>query len=142
MEVDPQKGLSRAEARRRLHRQGPNQLQVHTRRPAWRILVGQFTNLIIGLLSAAGILSLAFGQGTEAAAIGIAIVLNAAIGFFTELRASRSMESLRRMGQATAKVVRGGKKRELPAAELVPGDVVELEAGDVVPADLRLVEAN
>ncbi len=94
------------------------------------------------LLVAATAVSLAFGQLVEALAITVVIVINAAIGFFTELRAVRSMESLRELGQADSKVRRDGEVVEIPAVELVPGDVVVLEQGEVLGADVRLLEAD
>ena len=142
LEGDLDKGLSRTQAKRLLEKYGSNVLKAKTRRPAWRILVSQFANLIIGLLAAAGVLSLIFDQTTEAAAIAAAILINALIGFFIELKAARSMESLSKMGGNNAKVVRGGRLRKLAASKLVPGDLIELEAGDVVPADIRLSEVS
>jgi Ca2+-transporting ATPase len=142
LETDPDHGLSRAEARRRLKRWGGNQLRAKASRPGWAILLDQFKNLIVALLAGAAVLSVAFGQMTEAAAIAAALFINAAIGFVTELRATRSLEALHRAAQVESKVVRAGQVRTLPARGLVPGDVVVVEAGDVVSADLRLVEAN
>ncbi|HEY8504335.1 MAG TPA: cation-transporting P-type ATPase [Gemmataceae bacterium] len=140
--VDPERGLDEAEARERLRRFGPNRLREVRRKSAWRILADQFESLIVLLLVAAAVLSLAFGKYPEAVAIAAVIALNTAIGFFTELRAVRSMEALRRLGSLTARVRRGGQVRELPAPELVPGDIVLVEGGDLVSADLRLVEAS
>jgi Ca2+-transporting ATPase len=142
LESDLERGLSQDKARHLLKDYGPNVLRVHGRRPTWRIFVSQFANLIIALLGAAGILSLIFEQPTEAAAIAAAILINTFIGFFTELKAARSMESLRKMGGASARVVRNGKLHKLAAYKLVPGDLIELDAGDLVPADVRLLEAN
>ncbi|MCB2187571.1 MAG: cation-transporting P-type ATPase [Deltaproteobacteria bacterium] len=142
LDTDPVRGLTRKEARQRLTAYGPNRLRVRGPRPAWRILVAQFSNLIIGLLAGAGAMSLLSGQTREALAIGAAILLNALIGFFTELRARRSLESLRKLGQPKARVIREGRVSALPVAKLAPGDLVELEAGEVVPADLRVLEAN
>jgi len=142
LETDPLRGLSQDQVRQRQRRYGYNALKSAKRRPAWSILIDQFKNLIIALLAAAAFLSLFFGQSTEAVAIGAALLLNAAIGFFTEYNATRSMESLHKMAKTNARVRRGGRLTEIPASELVPGDLVELEAGDVVPADMRLMEAN
>jgi Ca2+-transporting ATPase len=142
LKTDAGKGLNQAAAQQLLKNYGPNVLTVRARRPAWRIFISQFANLIIALLAIAGVLSLIFEQPTEAAAIAAAILVNALIGFFTELKASRSMESLRKMAAISTKVVRDGKLLKTAASKLVPGDLVELGAGDLVPADMRLIEAN
>lgn len=140
--IDPAQGLSVAEAKQRLEQYGYNRLQEATRRSAWELLIEQFKSPIIALLAVAAVLSFAFQEWVEGVAIIIAIFLNAIIGFVTELRAVRSMESLQEMSRTTAKIRRDGQVRELPAEELVPGDVVVFESGDLVPADLRLIEAS
>lgn len=140
--TSPERGLDEAEAKERLQRHGPNQLREIEPKSALAILVDQFANLLVGLLAIAAIAALIFGKWIEGIAIGIALMINAVIGFFTELKATRSMEALRSLGETEAKVRRGGETRVLAADELVPGDIVILEAGDLVPADLRLIEAN
>jgi len=141
-EVSSTDGLNPAEARRRRRQIGPNSLREPRPRRSIDILVDQFKSLIVALLSAAGGVALLFGHWTEAGAIGTVIVINTAIGFFTELRAVRSMEALRRLSVVTARVLRRGRTRVIPAKNLVPGDIVLLEGGDIVSADLRLVEAS
>ncbi|MBD3401416.1 HAD-IC family P-type ATPase [candidate division GN15 bacterium] len=141
LDVDPEQGLSESECERRRRTHGRNRLRESERRSTWEILVDQFKSIIIGLLAAAAILSAAFDQAVEAVAIAIAIALNTAIGFFTEMRAVRSMDALREMGRVSARVRRDGKERDIPADELVPGDVVIIGEGDVVTADIRLLEA-
>jgi Ca2+-transporting ATPase len=106
------------------------------------ILVRQFKSLIIGILSAAAVVSFLVGELVQGIAIGVAVVINAAIGFVTELRAVRSMEALRELGKATARVRRGGEEEVVPADELVPGDIVVFAGGDLVSADLRILEAS
>jgi Ca2+-transporting ATPase len=142
LDVAPKAGLSAAEARARRTRYGRNVLREAERESAWAVFFRQFKSLIIGLLAVAAVVSLAFGENVEAAAIAAAILVNAFIGFFTELRAVRSMEALRELGRVETKVRRDGQVLEIPAEELVPGDVVVLEAGDIIPADLRLTEAS
>ena len=127
---------------RRRARHGPNRLRQRRPKALWRILLDQLRSLLVLLLLLASGLALAFGERLEAAAIAAVVVLNAAIGFATELRAVRSLEGLRRLGQVSAVVRRDGRGCRVPATELVPGDVVVLEGGDVVSADLRLVEAS
>jgi Ca2+-transporting ATPase len=112
------------------------------RRSAWRILLDQFANLIVGLLAAASVAAFLLVDWLDGIAIAAVIVINALLGFFTELKAVRSMEALYRLGQVTARGRRAGSVEEIPAAELVPGDLVLVEGGDVVTADLRLVEAS
>ena len=136
--VDPAAGLSRAEARRRLAAVGENLLRAPRRTPAWQILRAQFTSLMVALLSVAAAVALAFGQFTEAAAIIVVLLVNAAIGFVTELKAVRSIEALRRLGQQQTHVRRGGRIRRIGAEKLVPGDIVVIEAGETITADLRL----
>ena len=135
-------GLDAEEARRRLDDVGPNRLRTIDRRGVWEILWEQFTSLVVLLLVGAMGVSFAFGQTIEGIAIGVVLALNTAIGFFTEWRAVRSMEALQQLGQVSARVRRNGTLERRPAEELVPGDVVRLEAGDLVPADLRLLDVD
>ncbi|MGD9409790.1 MAG: HAD-IC family P-type ATPase, partial [Thiohalocapsa sp.] len=137
-----EQGLDDAEVKRRREQHGRNRLREAGARPTWRILLDQLASLIVLLLLAAAVAAAVFGRVVEAIAIGAAIAVNTAIGFAMELRATRAMEALQRMGKTRARVRRGGKERTLSADELVPGDIVLLEAGDVVSADLRLLEAN
>jgi Ca2+-transporting ATPase len=141
LDVAPESGLSNEEVRGRRRRFGPNRLRQAKRKSGWLILAYQFKSVVILLLTAASLLSFAFGQWMDGTAIAAAILLNTLIGFFTELKATRSMEALQRMGRVSAKVRRSGHVRELPAQQIVPGDVVVLEGGDLVTADLRLIEA-
>jgi Ca2+-transporting ATPase len=140
--VSTKTGLSSAEVKKRRRRYGSNRLRARKRKSAWGILVDQIKNLIILLLAVATALSFLFGQWLEGIAIVVAIVLNVAIGFFTELRATRSMEALHSITRVTAKVRRNDNMEEIEASQLVPGDLVLVEAGDIVTADLRLVEAS
>ena len=140
--VDPSVGLSSAEVRRRLAAHGPNRLRAQERRSLLAIAAAQFRSVIVVLLAVAAVLSLVFGSLVEAAAIAAVLVVNALIGFLTELRAVQSMESLRELADVPANVRREGELRRISARELVPGDVVVVEGGDVVTADLRLVEAS
>lgn len=140
LDVSPDQGLSPDEARRRRGEYGPNRLRGREGRSAWKILVDQFKSVIIGIMAGAAIVALAFGQPVEALALGIVVVINAAIGFTTEYRAVRSMEALRNLGRVETTVRRGGELRQLPAGEVVPGDILVLEGGDVVTADARLIE--
>jgi Ca2+-transporting ATPase len=140
--VRAESGLPSEEARRRLARFGPNQLRATLPRPAWKILLDQFRSIVIGLLCAAAILAIWYGDIAEGLAVGAVILINASIGFLTELRATRSMEALARLGHFETRVRRDDQLVVVSADSLVPGDIVALEGGDVVSADLRLLEAS
>ncbi len=135
-------GLSTNEAEQRLDEVGPNRLREIEHRSVAAILWEQFKSLVVLLLVVAMGVSFLFGQTIEALAIAVVLALNTAIGFVTEWRAVRSMEALQQLGQVTARVRRGHRDRVVAAEELVPGDVVHLEGGDLVPADLRLLDAD
>ena len=137
-----EQGLSESEARRRLRRYGPNRLRETQQRSLWRILWDQFASPIVALLVAATVAAFAFDEAVEGLAIIAVIFINAVIGFVTERRARRSMEALRELGHRDATVRRGGSVATVSANELVPGDVVILDAGDVLTADLRLLSGS
>src|SRR5512147_1726791 len=137
----PDRGLGRDDAARRLREHGPNALAMARGRTALAIFLDQFKSLIVGLLLAATAVALALGETVEGVAILVVIVLNAVIGFLTEWRARQALTALRDQAVPTAQVVRGGEETQVPAAELVPGDLVVLAAGSRVLADGRVVEA-
>lgn len=142
LEVSVITGLSEPEAGRRLQRFGPNTIGGRQRVGAFAILVHQCQSLVVGLLAAAAGLAFYFGEWEEGSAIAGVLVLNTIIGFLTEIKAVRSIEALRVLGTRSARVCRDGRTRLVPAERLVPGDIVLLDAGDVITADLRLVEAS
>ena len=142
LEAAPEEGLNDREAGDRRRRFGKNRIKQKKRRSAAAILLDQIKNLIVLLLAAAAVVALVFSQHLEAVAIVIAIVLNVAFGFFTELRATRSMEALQRMNRVTVKVRREGSLQKINAEDLVPGDIVEFESGDIVGADMRILKAS
>lgn len=132
-------GLSPAEARRRLDEHGPNRLAA-AERPGWlRRFAGQFHNLLIYTLLAAAAITVALGDHVDAAVILGVVVINAVIGFVQEGKAERALEAVHAMLATRATVLRGGERHEIEAADLVPGDVVLVESGARVPADLRLL---
>jgi Ca2+-transporting ATPase len=134
-------GLSVAEATARLQRFGPNTLREEKGVSPWHILFGQFKNFLILLLIGATALSLLLGHTLDAAVIFSIVIVSALLGFYQEFRAERAMQALKAMASPTASVLRGGDAVEVASADVVPGDVLVLRAGDRVPADSRLVEA-
>jgi P-type Ca2+ transporter type 2C len=142
LEVSPRQGLNQREVQTRRKEVGPNRLRQAQPRSTLSILAAQFKSLITLLLVAAAALAFTFGNLVEGVAIAAALLINALIGFITEMKAVRSMEALYRMSRVTGNVRRGGQIQEIAAEDLVPGDIVLLEGGDMVTADLRLIEAN
>ncbi|HKZ26476.1 MAG TPA: cation-translocating P-type ATPase [Rubrobacteraceae bacterium] len=137
---DLRRGLSAEEARVRLERYGRNELEERSGRGPWAILWEQFTSTMIVILIVAAVVSALLGDYEDSIAIAVIVVLNAALGFGQEYRAERAMDALKRLSAPTVKVRRDGHVREVSARELVPGDVVLLEAGNLVAADGRLLE--
>ena len=142
LRVDPDRGLDDAEARERRKRFGANELLGKKKRGVLSILLDQLRSIVVVLLFVAGGLAVLMGNVAEAIAVFVVIVINTAIGFFTEWRAIRSMEALRSLAKVSCTLLRNGAVRQAPAEELVPGDIVMLATGDMVPADLRLLEAQ
>jgi Ca2+-transporting ATPase len=149
--VSSSDGLTSAEAAKRLAKHGKNELPEPPKDPAWRRLASQFTNpIVLTLLAAAAIAVFVgikeAGEGSflsrfaDAIAILLIVIINALIGFYQEQRAEAALDALRKLAAPNARVRRDGKVQELPASLIVPGDLIELEAGDAVPADSRLVQ--
>ncbi|HSJ99132.1 MAG TPA: cation-translocating P-type ATPase [Myxococcota bacterium] len=144
---DARAGLGEEEARRRLARCGRNEVTPEAPVPAWRRFLAQFQNVLVVLLLAATGISAALwlyerpsALPYEALAIFAVVLVNALLGFLQQVRAQQAVEALRRMSAARARVVRGGVRRRVPAAELVPGDLLLVEEGDTIPADARLIQ--
>ena len=135
-------GLSAAEAARRLATNGPNELVEAQRINPSQIFFRQFKSLIIWILIAAGIISGLLGEAIDAGAILAIVVLNAFIGFYQEFNAEKSIAALKKMTAPQAKVRRAGHLVSLPTSQVVDGDIIELEAGDLVAADARLLKAT
>lgn len=135
-------GLSEAEVIRRRERVGPNELQSEPKRPWWMRLADQFRGVLILLLLGAAVISAAVGDLKDPIVIGFVVVINALLGFVQEQRADQAMEALSAMLTTQARVRRDGAVAEVPSSEVVPGDVVLLQAGDRVPADGRFVQAT
>ena len=141
LNVSPSRGLTAHDVNRRRQQFGANVLQTIRPRPAWRILIDQFASLVIGLLAVAATVAWATGDMLEAIAILVVLLINALVGFATEWQAGRALDALRRQARTTTRVRRDGVEKNINAEELVPGDVVVLNAGDRVPADARVIEA-
>jgi P-type Ca2+ transporter type 2C len=140
--TDAEDGLTSAEARSRLARVGPNRVGQAREISLWRLAVSQFESLVVLLLLAAAGVAMGLGEVVEGLVILAALLLNAAIGFLTEWRARRSLARLRALVVLEARVRRDGQVTTVPAADLVPGDLVLLEAGAQVPADARLTRCT
>ncbi|HML20157.1 MAG TPA: cation-translocating P-type ATPase [Aggregatilinea sp.] len=137
---DVKHGLTDATAAERLQQYGPNALQEQPRPTFWQRLLAQFQSFVIYILIFAAVLSGLLGDWVEAAAIAAIVALNATLGVIQEGRAEEALAVLRKLTSPEALVIRGGHQRVMPASDLVPGDVVILEAGNHVPADVRLIE--
>ncbi len=135
------KGLTAPEAASRLANNGPNQLKAAHRVSPWALLAEQFKNVLVVILLIATTLSFFLGHGIEAVVIAVIVLFAVLLGFVQEYRAERAIEALRKMAAPTAAVLRNGIEAQIPARELVTGDVVLLRAGDRIPADARLIEA-
>jgi Ca2+-transporting ATPase len=136
---DAEIGLEKTQVKERLKQFGKNEIPLKKPKTKWRIFVEQFFNAIIYILTGAAILAFIFKDWVEGIAILIVILITVFIGFFMELQALRSLETLQKMGQAATNVLRGGKLFRIKASFLVPGDIIILAAGDVVSADARLI---
>ena len=134
-------GLSSADAQKRLEQHGPNELPSGKKTPLWKLFLGQFNDFVVILLIVASLISIALGDLIEGLAIMAIVVLNAAIGLIQEQRADAALDALKKMAAPDAQVLRDGTRTRVPARDLVPGDIVFLEAGNYVPADLRLAES-
>ena len=142
LDVDPKQGLDDNEVEKRRERYGENRLEQGAQRSSLRRFVSQFNNLFIYLLLVAGVVTGLLGEFLDSGVIFGVVLIIAAIGFIQEGRAERALESVQKILSHDARVTRGGKRKKILAEELVPGDIVHLDAGDRVPADLRLVRAK
>jgi magnesium-transporting ATPase (P-type) len=137
-----EKGLDASEASARLQKYGPNRLPEGKKRGPFMRFISQFNNILVYVLLGAGFTKMMLGLWIDAAIILGVVILNGLLGFIQEGKAEKALDSIRNMLSAEARTLRGGETRMIPAEELVPGDVVLLESGDKVPADLRLADAK
>ena len=134
-------GLSPEEARNRLERYGENKLAEGRKKTALEVFIDQFKDLIVWILIAAAVISILSGQGESSLVIFAVLILNAVLGTVQYLKAEKSLESLKAMSSPSATLLRGGIKVQVPSPEVVPGDILLLEAGDLITADARILES-
>jgi len=140
LNTDSKTGLSQIEAERRLAEYGPNELQAAHQISPWVILFEQFKNVLIVILLVATAISVFLGHDIEAIAITVIVLFAVLLGFVQEYRAERAIEMLRQMAAPTTTVLRDGGEIEIPARDVVPGDIIFVRSGDKIPADARLIE--
>ncbi|HEY9785841.1 MAG TPA: cation-transporting P-type ATPase, partial [Candidatus Obscuribacterales bacterium] len=141
LDTDIESGLSADEAEKRMAKHGPNELAYRPQASILSLLAHQFLSSVVLLLIAAAAISFLTGEHLQSAGILAAVFINAIVGFFTELKAQMSLEALKKISGPTARIRRGGKDMHVAARELVPGDLVLLEAGVRIPAEIRIVES-
>src|SRR3989344_2864245 len=133
-------GLTEKEAAYRLEKTGPNELKEESKINPVTMFLAQFKDFLVIILIIATIFSALVGEILDAEAIFVVLVLNAVFGFLQEYKAEKSMEALKKLTSSESVVIRDGKKMKVSSKTLVPGDIIELEQGDKVPADVRLLE--
>ena len=135
-------GLTQHEANKRLKEEGYNELQEKKKPPVWLLFLSQFKDFMIVVLMAAAVLSGIMGDITDTIIILVIVFLNAIIGFVQEFRSEKALEALKKMTVTQTQVIRDGQTNVIASTEIVPGDVLIIEAGNVVPADMRLLETH
>ncbi len=140
LDVDGHRGLSSEEVGRRLAAHGPNELKKEEKASPWTLFLGQFKNVLIIILLVATVLSAVVGEMFDAALILVIVIFSALLGFLQEYKAERALEALKKMLSPTVRVVRDGREQDVPTRDIVPGDILLLEAGFKIPADGRLIE--
>ena len=141
LKSDRHRGLDSADASLRMGQHGANEIETPHRVSVWAIVIEQFKNILILILLVAVILSALFGHNLEAITITVILLFSVVLGVVQEYRAERAIDALRKMAAPRATVIRDGEELDIPARELVPGDIILVRAGDRIPADLRLIEA-
>jgi Ca2+-transporting ATPase len=141
-DTDQNEGLSTTEAKKRLNKFGYNQMVEKAKTPWWKQFIAQFQDFMVLVLLGATLISAFLGEYVDAITILAIVIINAILGFIQEFRAEKSMEALKKLAAPTAHVLRNGIPQQIPAKELVPGDIILLEAGDKISADGRLVAAR
>lgn len=141
LETDLKKGLDPEVAKQRLDQYGPNELVDRGGKSPWKILLEQLTDIMVIILIVSAGISIFLHEYVDAVAIMVIVILNATLGFTQEYKAEKAMASLKKMAVPKVKVRRGGHLIEGQAVDLVPGDVIQLDTGDAVPADCRLIRS-
>ncbi|MBD3191221.1 MAG: HAD-IC family P-type ATPase [Candidatus Heimdallarchaeota archaeon] len=142
LQVDPKEGLTTKDARQKRKMFGSNELKRVEKKSVWKILFDQVKSILIAFLVVASVLSFVFGEIVDGTAIIIVIFINTAIGFFTEYRAQRAIESLYELTKVKSTVRRNGKTKKISADKLVLGDIIVLKTGDIIPADARIIDSS
>ena len=142
LETDPDRGLSEKEAAKRYEANGPNELKEAKKKSALESFLEQLNDPLIYVLMAAAVISLLLHEISDAAIIAVVVCMNAVVGMIQEGKAQRALDSLKKLTSPRAYCIRDGKEKEIAASQLVPGDVVCLEAGCQIPADLRLTRTS
>ncbi|WP_372918442.1 cation-translocating P-type ATPase [Salegentibacter sp.] len=142
LSTDSENGLSDKEVKKRKKEYGANVLEEQKERSIWQIILAQLNNPIVYLLTAAALLAFVFGDFAEGIAIIIVLVINTVIGFWMEFKAQKSMEALKKMDKIEARLIRNGQTKKINAEEIVPGDILLVESGDLIAADARILEAT
>ena len=142
LETSLSEGLTSESAQTKLQTLGPNELKEQEGKSFLQKLLAQFSDFLILILIAAALISVFVGEAKDAIVIMSIVIVNALLGLYQEGKAEKALEALKKMASPTAKVLRDGKPKEIPSSQLVPGDLVILETGDIIPADLRLVESS
>lgn len=142
LETDPHLGLTKDEVSLRLEKYGTNELREEKKKSFFSKVIAQFSDFLILILIGAAVVSIAVGETKDAIVILAIVVVNALLGIYQEGKAEKALDALKKMASPNAKVIRDGHIEIVPASTLVPGDIVSLDAGDIIPADLRLVESS
>lgn len=137
-----EQGLSEEEAKDRLDKFGRNKLKEHNKRGVWQILLSQILNPVIYLLAGASVLAFVFDNIAEGIAIVIVLLINTLIGFWMEYKAEKSMDALKQMDKVRSRLLRNGEEKDVDAEEIVPGDILILDSGDLIPADARVFHST
>lgn len=140
-EVNPENGLSKEEAEQRLEEDGYNEIE-HEPTPKWKILLRQLDNVVIYILIIAAIVTYMIGSTTDSIIIAIVVIVNTLIGYYQEVNASNALEEIKGLLSEEATVIRDGIRKDIESREVVEGDIVYVEAGDQVPADLRIIDSD
>ncbi|MDR9829932.1 cation-transporting P-type ATPase [Vibrio sp. FNV 38] len=142
LNTDQTTGLSTSEANERLEKHGTNELTAQESASAWELYIHQYKNPLIFILAVGALVSWSTGHAIDAIAIAVIILINTGIAFWQELKAQKGMEALKEMAAPDAEVMRDGKWVSVPAKTLIPGDIIKINTGDILPADVRIIESN